>query len=747
MVFSMTSCTLIDNIMDMITGTTTTTTPSTPDVPDTHLYNDFTYTEKALIKSVTGGAFPFLSNDEYYVEEYSYEYEDEGIEEIGFIFETVGNTAEEFENYRSNFSDYTFEGSDEDEEGDTWYCYTAPDESYLVDMVLYNDDGDNVVDVCVYYYAELGESGGNDGDDITGEGFTSAEKTLIKSITGGALIPFLSAEEYYLEEYTDSETYASYGITEYGVNFYTFGNTQSEFDAYRAQFSSYTLDETDTDDYGDTWYYYSAADESYYVDMSYYQNEDGDYVVDVYVYYYSDSDEGGNGGSGGGTTTDVDLITNDGEGLPEGTNGVFKIDFTKAEYVKNVTDQGNYLDGCPTTGSPAVLIIPVEFSDVTAESKGYSIDKIKEAFCKDGKTDYHSVYDYYYISSYHQLTLDITVLDEWFRPSNTSTYYANQTYSYYGEDVEIGDQLIINEALAYLEDTMDLTKFDSDGNKIIDSIVLITTLDIGEDNFHWAYRYWNIYTDDDGYFYEYDGVSANDYLWASYQFLYETADENGDTVYDSSVMNTYTYIHEFGHILGLDDYYDTSGNTEGPLNGCDVMDYMLGDHSAFSKFNLGWITESRLVTTDTSVTLTLEEFQKAGDTIIIANNWSEKLGAYQEYYILVYYTNTGLNAGDAGYFLNDGVVVYHINASLYKEVLDGETYYDIYNNNTDASDSTGYGTEDDLIELVKTAKGTYTYAEGDTMPTTKDDSGNTLGINFTVDSIADDCVTLTFNAK
>ena len=33
-------------------------------------------------------------------------------------------------------------------------------------------------------------------------------------------------------------------------------------------------------------------------------------------------------------------------------------------------------------------------------------------------------------------------------------------------------------------------------------------------------------------YYEYDGVSANDYLWASYDFMFEAYDEEGNFYYD-----------------------------------------------------------------------------------------------------------------------------------------------------------------------------------------------------------------------
>ena len=597
------------------------------------------------------------------------------------------------------------------------------------------------------YYSESGNNsdGGNTGGGTSYlyTDFTSNEKALFNSYFGFT-IPFLPSNDYYLEEYTyDYDDY-----TEVGLNFYVYDCSIAEFSAYRSLYSSYTYVESYEDEYGDTWYTYEKND--CYVDMSIYEYDSGAYVVDIYVYYCSDnSSSGGNGGNsgntGGGSSENSDLITNDGAGLPNGQDGVYNVDLTKADKVKDVSDQGYYLDGCPTTGSPAVLVIPVEFSDSLASSKGYTTDKLVNAFSKNGVTDYYSVYDYYYISSYGKLTLDVTVLDYWFKPQYSSSYYYNATYDYYGEEVAIGDQLVLDEALAYLSAFMDLSRFDSDGNGVIDAVILVNTLDIGEEDFYWAYRYWNYYTDDYGYYYEYDGVSANDYVWASYQFLYETVDEKGEVTYDSKTMNTYTFIHEFAHVLGVDDYYDTEYVSD-PMGGLDVMDSMVGDHNAYTKFNLGWITTSRLVVTTGSVTLTLEAFLKGGDTIIIANNWDPTLGAYQEYYVIMYYTNEGLNGGEeAGYFVRDGIVVYHVNASLYKEIYDGETYYDVYNNNTDPSGQ--YGTDDNLIELVKSAADTYTFIEGDTLPTVTDDNGDKLGYTFVVDSIDGDSATLTFSVR
>ena len=575
---------------------------------------------------------------------------------------------------------------------------------------------------------DSGDQGGNDTSDHLYTAFTSEEKELFNNRVG-LVIPFIPNDEYHVEKYEEDG--------EMGISFYTFGNTQAEFDAYRALFSSYSSDGTIEDEYGDTWYYYSKGE--VFVDMSfyYYQNE---YVVDIYIYLLNEDVSGG-GNSG---NTDADVITNEGAGLPQTSTDIFDVDFTKGAYVQNVTDQGYYIDGCPTVGTPAVLVIPVEFSDITAASKGYTIENIERVF-NGSNTSYYSVHDYFYTSSYGKLDLDITVIDTWFRPEKTSSYYESATYDYDGSEVEIGDQLIMNEALAYLSTIMDLSEFDSDSNGIIDAVVLVNTLDIGEDNFHWAYRYWNIYGETEDGIYEYDGVSANDYIWISYEFVFEGYDENGDVNYDTAnPLNPYTFIHEFSHVLGADDYYDTE-YVEHPLGGYDMMDAMPGDHNPYSKFNFGWLTTSRLIVTNGSVTVNLEAFAKNGDTVILANNWDESLGAYQEYYVIMYYTATELNTGEGGYFTRDGILVYHVNASLFAEEYEGETYYDVYNTNTNASGE--YGTEDNLIEFVLSEDGNYTYAVGDSLPALTDDLGNPLGYTFTVDAIDAESATITFTKK
>lgn len=685
-----------------------------------YLYTDFTEEEKKLFTDIVGLVIPFIPNNGYQATKY----ELDTFGENCVHFYTIGNTQAEFEAYLELFSSYNFDDTFEDQYGDLWYYYSSGNINIDVTYYFYNDN--YILDVYVYLVTE--DEGDTDPSDYLYTEFTEEDKALFNE-TVDFVIPFLPNDQYYVEEY---QTW-----NESGVFFYTIGNTEEEFNAYLTLFNTYSFIGSEVDEYGDTWHHYSNGEA--FIRLAYYIYEEAPYaIVEVYFITSDWTEEEWDDPS-------IELLPNDGKGLPEDADGIYDVDFTEGEYVQDVSDQKYYADGCPTTGNPAVLVIPVEFSDITAQSKGYTIDKIEQIFYGNNLS-YYSLHEYFRISSQNQLDLDITVVDTWFRPANSSSYYKEMSASHTNEEEQqMGTQLILNEALAYLATFMDLFKFDSDNNGYIDAVVLVNTVEIdGKDDFHWAYRYQNWYKDEGGAPYKYDDVSANDYVWISYQFMFEAYDENGYMFFDpSNPLNPYTFIHEFSHILGADDYYDTAGETT-LLDGLDVMDSTMGDHNPYTKFNYGWITTSKLIVTDSSVTINLEAFAKDGDTIILANNWDEALGAYQEYYIIMYYTMTGLNAGDGGYFDQNAILVYHINATLQIEYDDQKSPYIVYNNNTSVGPNS---TKNNLIEYVVSGDDDYIYTVGETLPTTTDDSGNELIYTFIVDALTEEYATITFTKK
>lgn len=667
-----------------------------------------------LIKKYFSITVPFMDCEAYFLTDYT---EDIAYPYVLIDFFTVEeNTYTSYRNILS--SSFNYDGFEVDEDDGLTYYYYSQDDTYI--DISYDDEE---VYLAIYKV---------DLSDKTQ--YTDEDAAILKSLFKEYTIPFLPCKEYTLSNDTEGN------LVDVSFYFNVVNNADvvTFVNKLKAIFTTTKSEETSDDSYtfelakGDinAYVYYYTSDLYSYVIMEIYHKD---------VYGEEDPD----------TPSDNDnVITNKGKGLPTSSTGVYDVDFAKNNVlIKNVTELSDYADGCPTTGSPSVLVIPVQFKDVLASSKGYTIENIKNAFYSSSKTKanlpYYSVYDYFYTSSNQKLDLNIDILDEWFTPANNSSYYENKTITIGTDTITAGEQYVMNEALSYLDKQgVDLSKYDSDNNGTIDAIVLINTLEIdetAENVFHWAFRYWNYLSDKNDEYYEYDGVYANDYLWCSYQFLYE----NDYGFNGKNPTNTYTFIHEFSHILGADDYYDTTGKNS-PLGSYDVMDNSTADHSPFTKFVFGWLTTSKLIVADDSITLDLKAFEETGDTILIANNFDETLGMFQEYYIVTYYNNTKLNANPYGNFDSKGVVVYHINASLIKETYEGYgDYYAIYNTNTDSSDD--YGTIDNLIEYVKNGNN-YVFGVNDTLSNNiKDDQGNTISYSFTINSMDDNKVNITFN--
>lgn len=301
--------------------------------------------------------------------------------------------------------------------------------------------------------------------------------------------------------------------------------------------------------------------------------------------------------------------------------------------------------GLPSTGEPKVLVIPVEFTDVLASST--MVEDLETAFFGTSEeTGWESLQSYYYKSSYGKLKITGTVLEP-FNTGKASTDYQGEEFDYE----------IIKAALEYYDTQIDYSDYDTDNDGYIDSLYIIYTRDYdktGDTNW-WAYTY-EYYTD--GYEY-YDNVEADYYVFMSYQFLFDEL--QGQTV----KYNAETIIHETGHLLGLDDYYDYD-ETVGPaggIGGGDMMDYNVGDHNAYSKLLLGWVTP--LVLTGQTLTLELESFEESGDCVIICKDWNGTF--FSEYYIIDFFTPTGVNEigkGKSGLFSVSGIRLYHIEATL-----------------------------------------------------------------------------------
>ena len=321
--------------------------------------------------------------------------------------------------------------------------------------------------------------------------------------------------------------------------------------------------------------------------------------------------------------------------------------------------------GIPATGEVKLLVFVIDFSDATLAQSGVTLAMIDKAF--NGATDetvYESLRSYYDKSSFGKLSLSADIYT--YRAPQTTAYYEDDYIDYYT------DSDLIYDMMLYYNNVIDYSDYDANGDGFVDGIYVIYTAPVsyysGSDLW-WAYQDYYIYEGD-----TFDGVEPLYFCWSGTDFIIEAG---------PGTVDAHTLIHETGHMLGLDDYYDYDDSdpfNAGGLGGADMMDDCAGDHSSISKLLLGWITP--LVVTE-SMTVDIGPYVQAGETLLIIDEWNDTI--FDEYLLISYYTPTGLNEYDAWkLFTIPGILIYHVDARIGNGYLEDSSYWTIFNyNNTD----------------------------------------------------------------
>lgn len=281
-------------------------------------------------------------------------------------------------------------------------------------------------------------------------------------------------------------------------------------------------------------------------------------------------------------------------------------------------------------------------------------DDIEATFLGDPGVDtqiqWESLASYFGKSSDGVLTIEGDVAD-WY----TAEYSA---YSYVGGVSSVSsliDNVIANGTVG--GQPIDVADYDGDNDGAIDAVYVVYCHETDYDNNFWAWV--SSYSN--------DNLNLNRYMWAGLDFIYDNQTETPkpNTVYSD------TFLHETGHIMGLDDYYDYNNTTEDyGIGGVDMMYSNAGDHNPFSKALFGW-ANLKVVTYADDLTIDLNKFEDDNSTIIVTPQWSDDTGIFSEYYMIQYYTPTGLNEYNLTYgwyhtFSEPGIIIYHVDGNLNK---------------------------------------------------------------------------------
>jgi len=276
-----------------------------------------------------------------------------------------------------------------------------------------------------------------------------------------------------------------------------------------------------------------------------------------------------------------------------------------------------------------------------------------------------SMRDYYQENSYGQFDVG-GVITVWYTAPDTFNFYCN-TDGIPGTDDDYGFgsypnnvQRLVEDAIAAADPDVDFSQFDNDKDGWVDALFVVHAGPGAEAipypegcNYIWSHAW---------------GISSQqrDGVWIS---GYSMEPENGTIG---------VFCHEFGHVLGLPDLYDTDRSSEGVGEWClmggvgwcyrsldDDYGTCPSHFSAWCKAQLGWFTPTNVDTNLFSVTIPAVEANPVAYRL-----WTD--GAYgKEYFLVENRQNLGFDLGltrrQKDYGLPDayGLVIWHIDESVW----------------------------------------------------------------------------------
>ena len=308
----------------------------------------------------------------------------------------------------------------------------------------------------------------------------------------------------------------------------------------------------------------------------------------------------------------------------------------------------------PLTGSPKSIVILVNFADLKFQYQQEDFEKMLNESGYNENGGIGSARDYF-----------IACSDSIFSPQFDcyGPVTVSKGYAYYGANTGGGNsahasQMIVEACNLVAEQGVDLTQYDTNNDGSLDNVFVYFA---GHN--------------------EAEGGSANT-IWPHRSIVVTGDRVQGKLIYDyactselrgsagNSMCGIGTFCHEFGHVLGLPDYYDTgynyytvgtwdimcSGSYNG--NGKTPPTYTSGE-----RFELGWLTPTQLK--DAGL-YTLEPLENGhASAYLIAkseHNLSWSSASPSEYWLLENRQRVGWDAASTC-LPSTGMLIWHIDYS------------------------------------------------------------------------------------
>ncbi len=315
----------------------------------------------------------------------------------------------------------------------------------------------------------------------------------------------------------------------------------------------------------------------------------------------------------------------------------------------------------PTKGEIRGLIILAEFTDVKFSNSAEYFQRIMNEEGCTLSTPYGSARDYFVAQSGGQFTPTFDVV---------GPVSLNQNMAYYGGDDFLGNdqraEQMVRDACLKADTNLDIdfSQYDYDEDGMVDMVFVIYA----------------------GYGENYG--ASTDCIWPH---KYELSSAGISLSLDEKKIDTYacaceiygatgieptgigTFCHEFSHVLGLADHYNTTDGTQMKTGRYDIMDYGCYNdstctppsYSAMERYSLGWMDLEEIK--EPALGLSLEDIKDSNHAYKLQSPNTD------EYFIL----ETRLQTGWDSYIPSQGMMITHVDymmSAWWRNIVnDGET--------------------------------------------------------------------------
>lgn len=276
----------------------------------------------------------------------------------------------------------------------------------------------------------------------------------------------------------------------------------------------------------------------------------------------------------------------------------------------------------PLNIAPRGLVILVNFQDVAFTTTKAEMDSMLTG------QNYTRAYSYMYRGKKYEITSEGSAR-QYFEDASFGQYNlqldvvgpvtVNSDMKYYGANTSAGGdkhpETMIKEACQLVNDSVDFSLYDNDSDGFVDFVYVIYAgygeADGGGDNTIWPHA-WNLYRAA-GIRCEVDGKIVD---------LYACGNEMDNfSKYHTGIG---TFCHEFSHVLGLPDLYETTGyGAHKTVGQWSILDYGPYNnegntppmYSAYERFFMGWLTPELIID---SADIVLEELNDSQQALLIS---------------------------------------------------------------------------------------------------------------------------------